>query len=603
MTRKRYLSVVVLLILMVLAIVLEPAGAETTNCTPITTSMLPYTINTQGIYCFTGHLSTNIASGKAITIATNNVVIDLNGYKLGGQSAGPGTQAIGIYANQRQNITVRNGTVRGFLKAIVLNDSSPYTTSQGHLIEDIRADMNTHTGIEVSGRGVVVRNNHVVDTGPNAPPGNAYGVVVQGPGAKVLGNNIFETVETGSTGNSVGVKVNEGPGSVIEDNRIGNETMGSGTSTGVEVNGSTDVVVVNNRIAKMTIGVNYVGASTGSYRDNLLTGVTKSYIGGTEITRGSISTCGMTISQPGSYYVTQNLSATGTCLEVTANDVTIDLNGFTLTGDGSSVLYGIYINNVSNVEVRNGTVRNFGKGIWANYSGTATKSNRVIGVRAVANAYGIYLASVSNLVKDCAAADSTDPLAYGIYAGYGSAVINNTAYNNQGSGIYAYIGSNLINNTAYNNHGDGIIADNGSTVINNTAYNNQGAGIYAYIGCTMTNNTAYNNQSDGIYADNGCTVTNNTTYNNNAGANINYGGIRVHQGCIVKNNTLRNNSQNNIYVDGTDNAIERNLVTLSGNGIFFNTGQNFYANNRASGNGTNYRPNSDDTDGGGNVEF
>jgi hypothetical protein len=259
--------------------------AETTNCTPITS--LPYTITTQGVYCFTGHLATTLATGNIITIMTNNVILDLNGFKLGGQGAGLGTQATGIYASQRQNITIKNGTVRGFFKAIVLSDSSPYTLSQGHLIEDIRADMNTYEGMEVSGRGVVVRNNNVVDTGGStAGFVNAYGIVVQGPGAKVMGNNVFETAETGG-GSSVGVKVNEGPGSVVEENRIGNEAMGSGTSTGVEVNSSSDVVVVNNRIAKVKIGVSYVGGSTGGYRDNILLGVTTPYNGGTEIVNGS----------------------------------------------------------------------------------------------------------------------------------------------------------------------------------------------------------------------------------------------------------------------------------------------------------------------------
>jgi hypothetical protein len=290
MEKKKWFLTQVGLCFYVILLFCNSVQAETTNCTPITTSMLPYTINTQGIYCLTGNLETNMTTGAAITVATNNVVIDLNGFKVGGLWAGPSTQAIGIYANQRQNITIRNGTVRGFLKAIVLNDISPYTTSQAHLIEDIRADMNTYEGLEVSGRGNLVRNNNVVDTGGSTAAGyvNAYGIIVQGSGAKVMGNNVFETAETGGGASSVGVKVNEGPGSVVEDNRIGNQVMGVGTSTGVEINGSTDVMAVNNRIAKVTIGVNYVG-STGSYRDNILRGVTTPYIGGTEIARGSIT--------------------------------------------------------------------------------------------------------------------------------------------------------------------------------------------------------------------------------------------------------------------------------------------------------------------------
>ena len=112
-----------------LAVALGPAAsrAETVNCAPITT--LPTIIAAQGIYCFTGHLSTAITSGNAIDIQTNNVILDLNGFKLGGLAAGAGTTAIGIHALDRQNITIKNGTVRGFLRGIQLEASGP---SQGH---------------------------------------------------------------------------------------------------------------------------------------------------------------------------------------------------------------------------------------------------------------------------------------------------------------------------------------------------------------------------------------------------------------------------------------------------------------------------------------
>jgi parallel beta-helix repeat protein len=317
--------------------------------------------------------------------------------------------------------------------------------------------------------------------------------------------------------------------------------------------------------------------------------------------RIDISACG-TISESGSYYVTQNLSTTGTCITVTADDVTIDLNGFTLTGDGSATHFGIWINNVSNVEVKNGTVRFFEVGINGTWSGTVTESNRVIKVRAMGN--GISLASNNNLVKDCTAADSTSFPGYGILAGGGSTVTNNTAYNNQGNGITTGNGCTVTNNTVYNNQDSGITTGNGCTVTNNTARDNQSAGISVLNGCTVTNNTAYNSLYAGIHAGLGCSVTNNTVYGNNWSDSTVEGGIRVSSGCIVKNNTLRGNQQNNIFVFGYDNAIEENLVTGSGNGISFFSGGNFYANNRARGNATNYNNNgSTNTDGGGNVEF
>src|SRR5215831_2499821 len=113
--------------------------AETTVCTAITT--VPFTITVQGIYCLTQDIETNLADGNAIEIATSNVELDLNGYKLGNLSAGPGTTATGIHALDRKNITVKNGTVRGFVEGIRLEDVSS-GVSQGHIVEDIRAELN-----------------------------------------------------------------------------------------------------------------------------------------------------------------------------------------------------------------------------------------------------------------------------------------------------------------------------------------------------------------------------------------------------------------------------------------------------------------------------
>jgi hypothetical protein len=143
-------------------------GSELTNvggnstCTPITS--LPKIITASSVYCLTSDLSTAMNTGHAVEIQADNVVIDLNGYTLDGLAAGAGTSAIGIYVWQRKNITIRNGTVRGFYFGIYLGDAPSFTTSQGHLIEGIRADMNTYTGINVEGQGNIVRNNQVVST-------------------------------------------------------------------------------------------------------------------------------------------------------------------------------------------------------------------------------------------------------------------------------------------------------------------------------------------------------------------------------------------------------------------------------------------------------
>ena len=253
--------------------------AETINCTAITS--LPYTITTQGVYCLTSDLSTGMTSGNAIEIATNNVVIDLNGHKLGGLAAGPGTYAWGISAQQRKNITIRNGTVRGVYKGISLQDPYfPYTTSQGHLIEDIRSDMNTAIGIEVYGLNNIIRNNQVVNTGgaTQAYPGTT-GIAVYGPGARVLNNDVIET--KGQSIPAFGIFLQYAPGAVIEGNRVGDSSLELQNSIGIVPHSSSDVLISDNCVTTMNFGVYYDGAS-GKYRDNLTSGVTYPFTGGTD---------------------------------------------------------------------------------------------------------------------------------------------------------------------------------------------------------------------------------------------------------------------------------------------------------------------------------
>ncbi len=230
-----------------------PAKAETINCTPI--NAVPAVITLPGNYCLTHALVTSMTSGYAIDIQANNVVIDFNGFRLGGLGAGPGTDAMGIHALNRQNITVRNGTIRGFLLAILIESSGG---SQGHLIEDVRADLHTVGGIQVQGTGSIIRNNQVVAVGGSTrvlgPDVYITGVVVVGNGNRVINNDVITIMPTGGR-----------------------------PSAGVVVYNGSDGLVLNNRITNAgDYGIVFGIAGTGKYRDNLTSAVTTPYTGGTD---------------------------------------------------------------------------------------------------------------------------------------------------------------------------------------------------------------------------------------------------------------------------------------------------------------------------------
>ncbi len=292
--------------LITLLLVAPAAWPETINCTPITT--LPYVITVQGNYCFTGDLATAMTTGNAIEIQTNNVTIDMNGWKLGGLAAGAGTQSHGIYAYRRKNITIRNGTIRGFMVGVRLDDVSPYTTSQGHLIEDIRTDKNTYVGLSVQGRGSIVRRNQVVDTGGSTLVIDAYGIILYGPGSRILNNDVNATVVTGSN-KAYGLYIRNAVGAVVEGNRISDTKADISTAYGIFItsndvvvednriagNGSTafvfgiyivvsnNVLVASNRIISADYGIYFISGSTGKYMDNLTSNVTTPFTSGTAV--------------------------------------------------------------------------------------------------------------------------------------------------------------------------------------------------------------------------------------------------------------------------------------------------------------------------------
>jgi hypothetical protein len=74
----------------------------------------------------------------------------------------------------------------------------------------------------------------------------------------------------------------------------------------------------------------------------------------------------ITISQPGSYFLTRNLDALNAAVNgivIASNDVNIDLNGFTLDGGGSQSLVGIVGSTWDDLRVSNGVVRGWTGGI------------------------------------------------------------------------------------------------------------------------------------------------------------------------------------------------------------------------------------------------
>jgi hypothetical protein len=313
----------------------------------------------------------------------------------------------------------------------------------------------------------------------------------------------------------------------------------------------------------------------------------------------NISYSPYTISQPGSYIVVADLHTPQNvnCITIATSDVTLDLNGHTLYGAGTTAGswgYGVFTEN-NNITVKNGMTRDFrSHGIFLdgfNY--------QVIQIRAYGNKIdGIWVTS-AGLVKDNTVYKNGSA---GIYAGPGCTVTGNSAYYNGNEGIKTGDGCTVIGNSVTYNQGIGINAENGCTVTGNSASDNGNSGIYTGYSCSVISNSVYNNNNDGINVNVCCTVTGNSVSSNtrngimtSTGCTIiqnsvysnDSSGIQVTNGCNVNNNTSRTNSYAGIRATSSDNSISQNLVTYNtGYGLWSAAG-NYFEQNKLRGNGIN----------------
>src|SRR5262245_55770110 len=73
---------------------------------------LPFTINQPGSYYLTGNLTASAAGANGINIEASDVTLDLAGFALSGLG-GAGGDGVNVFVLVT-NVTVRNGTVRGW---------------------------------------------------------------------------------------------------------------------------------------------------------------------------------------------------------------------------------------------------------------------------------------------------------------------------------------------------------------------------------------------------------------------------------------------------------------------------------------------------------
>jgi hypothetical protein len=209
------------------------------------------------------------------------------------------------------------------------------------------------------------------------------------------------------------------------------------------------------------------------------------------------------ITQPGSYYLSNDIT-NGMGIEIATSNVTLNLNGFSVT----STAVGIFSTTGANITIKNGTVHGC--------SGS-----------------GISLGSAQRCRLQDLVLDSNGSGGTGATIGNFGVVRNCIAINNGAEGIFVGLASVVSQCVAVENAASGIRTQNGCTVVDSSTYNNASSGISIGSACTASNCVGHANL-DGISTSGqsvirGCTATGNTNFGLNAPS------------CLVQGNSVTGN--------------------------------------------------------------
>lgn len=297
--------------------------------------------------------------------------------------------------------------------------------------------------------------------------------------------------------------------------------------------------------------------------------------------RTAISSLPYTISSPGSYYVTANLtppSGQGG-ITISASDVTLDLNGFSLTGTGAAAAANaILINDtLKNIHVHGGGIRNWpGKAISA---GTNTSTTVYEDLRIHSCATGGIASGNNCSVRRCQVVSCTGGpgVSVGIYSD-----VDQVSCDHNGRGIVgtqlATVSRCLVTYSTGNgidfgprvsvldcilnsNSGASINTSGNSLIANCTVETSAIAGVNAGSASTVQGCTIISQGSDNIIAGGDCLVLHNLCAGNGPGSSAvgihtTFGANRIQDNHIIS-------VGKGILLTGSSNITVGNSITSS----------------------------------------
>ena len=161
--------------------------------------------------------------GNGLTVAADGITIDLGGHVVDGIGRGAGILN-GQWGDGRRDLTVRNGTVRGFKVGV-------RSGARGTHVSRLKVTRNAAGGIVLRSRECRVERNQVTDNG------YGHGIFVGGVSqCRIVGNRVARHL-------GAGIEASRSRAHVIERNTV----MGN-RQAGILLAGTAGVQVAHNRV-------------------------------------------------------------------------------------------------------------------------------------------------------------------------------------------------------------------------------------------------------------------------------------------------------------------------------------------------------------------
>jgi len=471
-------------------------------------------IATPGIYNLNQSLVSNNTE-ICLRLSSDNITIELNNKTINGTNKALNGYA--LFVNGFKNISIKNGTITNYDTGLYINSNNSYFSdiniiNTGELGFPVHFYGNNNTFNNLNSTcatSLVTSNSEFYNLNllnnlylrPEANNNSIYNSNIysgilwySSPITNkntLIYNNSFGKIDLNLVpNNDISGNLTFGTGkNIIISNNLA--SVNSTVLTGINIT-SANVSLYNLRTdlplpkilkdgVECTSCFNFTSLNAGNVTFNVSSWSSYS-INNPEY---NLSACGV-ISLPGYYTLNQSLTTTGTCLNITSDNVYIDLNNKTIDGD-DGLDYGVYSYLKNNIRVKNGTITDFYSAIAITSSSNNVLENINLssnGIAIYSNLNGANYYNISCTNNDICIGLNLDAKNNTFYnlnsindgyksisssSGWGSATGNKLIYNNSYGQInFSQLTQDVETNLTFGT-GKNIIISNNSAYVNSTA--------------------------------------------------------------------------------------------------------------------------------------